>query len=100
MCIPIYSKNIPTFSNGSAFSFPNFTLDRKVQSAWHLHIVMILERGDAESKDIKQRKVKRTNFVDSGYNYLTCHNNFPFNSQSIKVYFSHYSNTVLSKLPG
>ena len=51
-------------------------------------------------KGIKQRSVKRTNFVEPGYNYLTCHNNFPFNSQSIKVYFSHYSNTVLSKLPG
>ena len=51
-------------------------------------------------KMLKQRSVKRTNFVEPGYNYLTCHNNFPFNSQSIKVYFNHYSNTVLSKLPG
>ena len=50
--------------------------------------------------NLKQRSVKRTNFVEPGYNYLTCHNNFPFNSQSIKVNFSHYSNTVLSKLPG
>ena len=49
---------------------------------------------------LQQRSVKRTNFVEPGYNYLTCHNNFPFNSQSIKVYFSHFSNTVLSKLPG
>ena len=51
-------------------------------------------------RTIKQRSVKRTNFVEPGYNYLTCHNNFPFNSQSIKVYFSHYPNRVLSKVPG
>ena len=51
-------------------------------------------------QQIQQRSVKRSNFVEPGYNYLTCHNNFPFNSQSNKVYFSHYSNTVLSKLPG
>ena len=29
--------------------------------------------------DLKQR----SNFVEPGFNYLTCHNNFPFNSQSI-----------------
>ena len=36
---------------------------------------------------IRQQTVKLTNFVETGYNFLTGHDNFPFNSQSIKVYF-------------
>ena len=63
-------------------------------------IVKLLTEHHLEFLGLKHRSVKRTNFVEPGYNYLTCHNNFPFNSQSIKVYFSHYSSTVLSKLPG
>ena len=31
---------------------------------------------------LKQRTVKRTNYVETCYNFLTCHNNFPFH-QSI-----------------
>ena len=28
-------------------------------------------------RKLQQRTVKRTNFVEPGYNYLTCHNDFP-----------------------
>ena len=67
------------------------------QAHQNLIWVQIVCKGYQQT--VQQRSVKRSNFVEPGYNYLTCHNNFPFNSQSIKVYFSHYSNTVLSKLP-
>ena len=48
--------------------------------------------------DIKQRTVKRTNFVETGYNYLICHNNFPSTVNQLKFIFRHlfiYSVTLV-----